>query len=301
MVEKKCVEIVVQQTQVPTALSRDQWQALIALHRTLLNEHHDFFSVSHHSAAPLELRELASKYEIPARMWRHRLRPLLELMQRQCNEDSAYMNTTLHTIFSMLNRLKIEVPEMADDWADIALDLHRYVGMIRRLGTELPETDAEISSRKIYLGGDFQERWREILRNIDRYRMAIDEADLRDQQVWSATAQIWYHHEIDLQTYTKLMQLDIARLARSEDVQPTLVHDCSSKSLAVDCAFFEDLSAPLPRESDRYRDSCRRLYSKDALWALMAGWYQIGGRISTNFRSFYKVFTFFPWATASLI
>jgi hypothetical protein len=45
MVEKKCVEIDNQQAQNQTdehqvKLSREQWQALIALHRTLLHERH---------------------------------------------------------------------------------------------------------------------------------------------------------------------------------------------------------------------------------------------------------------------
>jgi polyribonucleotide nucleotidyltransferase len=45
MVEKKCVEIDNQQAQNQTdgrqvKLSHEQWQALIALHRTLLHEHH---------------------------------------------------------------------------------------------------------------------------------------------------------------------------------------------------------------------------------------------------------------------
>ncbi len=43
MVEKKCVEICQQQAQTTNKLSNEQWQALIALHRTLLHEHHDFF------------------------------------------------------------------------------------------------------------------------------------------------------------------------------------------------------------------------------------------------------------------
>lgn len=43
MVEKKCVEIIAQRASTGGKLSNDQWQALIALHRTLLHEHHDFF------------------------------------------------------------------------------------------------------------------------------------------------------------------------------------------------------------------------------------------------------------------
>ena len=43
MVEKKCVEIIAERSASGEILSNDQWQALIALHRTLLHEHHDFF------------------------------------------------------------------------------------------------------------------------------------------------------------------------------------------------------------------------------------------------------------------
>jgi polyribonucleotide nucleotidyltransferase len=46
MVEKKCAEIDQQQSSTTNKLSDEQWQALIALHRTLLHEHHDFLSES---------------------------------------------------------------------------------------------------------------------------------------------------------------------------------------------------------------------------------------------------------------
>ena len=43
MVEKKCVEIDQQLSSAANKLSDEQWQTLIARHRTLLHEHHDFF------------------------------------------------------------------------------------------------------------------------------------------------------------------------------------------------------------------------------------------------------------------
>lgn len=47
MVEAKCVNIDAAQAADPNAqLGPEQWQALIALHRTLLYEHHDFLMVS---------------------------------------------------------------------------------------------------------------------------------------------------------------------------------------------------------------------------------------------------------------
>jgi hypothetical protein len=78
MVEAKCIEVDNKQASLAQAdpsaqpkLNNEQWQALIALHRTLLHEHHDFFLASQHPSASGALRRLASKYAMPARMWRH--------------------------------------------------------------------------------------------------------------------------------------------------------------------------------------------------------------------------------------
>ena len=70
MVEKKCVEIDQQQSSTTNKLSDEQWQALIALHRTLLHEHHDFFLASQHPSSSPALQRLATKYAMPARMGR---------------------------------------------------------------------------------------------------------------------------------------------------------------------------------------------------------------------------------------
>ncbi|SPO03232.1 uncharacterized protein DNG_05914 [Cephalotrichum gorgonifer] len=71
LVESKCIEVDaaqnVQEGDSAVELKNEQWQALGALHRALLHEHHDFFLASqHHSASP-PLKKLASKYNIPAR------------------------------------------------------------------------------------------------------------------------------------------------------------------------------------------------------------------------------------------
>lgn len=78
MVESKCVEVDIAQGNSAQGahnghprLNNEQWQAIIALHRTLLHEHHDFFLASQHPSASPALRSLAMKYTMPARMWRH--------------------------------------------------------------------------------------------------------------------------------------------------------------------------------------------------------------------------------------
>lgn len=72
MVEAKCINIDAAQAADPKAdLGSEQWQALIALHRTLLYEHHDFLMATQHPSANDALRGLATKYSMPARMWKH--------------------------------------------------------------------------------------------------------------------------------------------------------------------------------------------------------------------------------------
>ncbi|AEO60999.1 hypothetical protein MYCTH_89981 [Thermothelomyces thermophilus ATCC 42464] len=70
IVESKCIEVdnnQSSQNDPANRLNNDQWQALIALHRTLLHEHHDFFLASQHPSASPALRRLAAKYAMPAR------------------------------------------------------------------------------------------------------------------------------------------------------------------------------------------------------------------------------------------
>lgn len=59
MVETKCIHVDRAQAQAvsetDTKLASDHWQALIALHRTLLHEHHDFFLVRSSAESPASL------------------------------------------------------------------------------------------------------------------------------------------------------------------------------------------------------------------------------------------------------
>jgi hypothetical protein len=48
-------------------INDEQWQVLIALNRTLLHKHHDFFRASQRLSPSPALHKLASMYAIPAR------------------------------------------------------------------------------------------------------------------------------------------------------------------------------------------------------------------------------------------
>ncbi|KAF5512521.1 hypothetical protein CGCA056_v012175 [Colletotrichum aenigma] len=100
MVESRCIEVgnarnAQSSTGTSPKLNNEQWQALIALHRTLLHEHHDFFLASQHPSASPALRRLASKYAMPAP-------------------------------YSMMALLHETVPTFEDTWIECLGDLGRY-------------------------------------------------------------------------------------------------------------------------------------------------------------------------------
>jgi hypothetical protein len=129
-----------QQSSTTTKLSDEQWQALIALRRTLPHEHHDFFLASqHHLPLSPALRRLAIKYVMPARMWRHGIHSFLELLGHQLPDSFDRVLIFVYLAYSMMALLE-SVPS-------------------------------------------FEETWIEHLGNLARYRMAMEEADLRDCEI----------------------------------------------------------------------------------------------------------------------
>ncbi|KAJ4857635.1 hypothetical protein T069G_08532 [Trichoderma breve] len=90
--------------------------ALIALHSTLLHEHHDFFLASQHPAASPALWRLASKYAMPARMWRHGIHCFLELLRHRLPDLMEHMLTFIYLAYTMMALLYETVPAFADTW-----------------------------------------------------------------------------------------------------------------------------------------------------------------------------------------
>ncbi|ERF70125.1 hypothetical protein EPUS_00312 [Endocarpon pusillum Z07020] len=176
MVEKKCVEIDQQQAATTNKLTNEQWQALIALHRTLLHEHHDFFLASQHPSSSPALKRLATKYAMPARMWRHGIHSFLELLRHRLPDSLDHMLSFVYLAYSMMALLMESVPS-------------------------------------------FEETWIECLGDLARYRMAIEEADLRDREVWAGVARMWYDKAADKSPNVGRIQHHLAVLARPNIVQ----------------------------------------------------------------------------------
>lgn len=146
MVESKCIEVDSSQSAQNDSspkLNNEQWQALIALHRTLLHEHHDFFLASQHPSASPALRRLASKYAMPARMWRHGIHSFLELLRQRLPTSLEHMLTFIYLAYSMMALLYETVPNFEDTWIECLGDLSRY-----RMAIE--DQDEDLRDREIW-------------------------------------------------------------------------------------------------------------------------------------------------------
>lgn len=194
MVEAKCIEVDNKQATLAQAdpgaqpkLNNEQWQALIALHRTLLHEHHDFFLASQHPSASPALRRLASKYAMPARMWRHGIHSFLELLRHRLPASLDHMLAFIYLAYSMMALLYETVPA-------------------------------------------FEDTWIECLGDLGRYRMAIEDDDIRDREVWTGVARHWYSKASDKAPTTGRLYHHLAILARPNALQQLFYY---AKSLCV--------------------------------------------------------------------
>ncbi|KAK2600575.1 hypothetical protein N8I77_010097 [Diaporthe amygdali] len=194
MVESKCIEVDSSQSAQNDSspkLNNEQWQALIALHRTLLHEHHDFFLASQHPSASPALRRLASKYAMPARMWRHGIHSFLELLRHRLPASLEHMLTFIYLAYSMMALLYETVP-------------------------------------------NFEDTWIECLGDLGRYRMAIEDEDIRDREIWTDVSRYWYSKASDKAPTTGRLHHHLAILARPNAVKQLFYY---TKSLCVAIPF----------------------------------------------------------------
>jgi len=65
----------------------------------------------------------------------------------------------------------------------------------------------------------FEETWIKCLGDIGRYRMAIEDDDIRDREVWTQVAHQWYLKELDHLPKTGRLYHHLAILARPDALQ----------------------------------------------------------------------------------
>ena len=127
VVEAKCMNVDAELAAGAQISPRpEQWQALHALHRTLLYEHHDFLMATQHPSATPGLRQLAVKYTMPARMWKHAIHAYLEVLRYHRPESQDSMVSFIHLAYQMMALLLETVPAFVDTWTECLGDLARY-------------------------------------------------------------------------------------------------------------------------------------------------------------------------------
>ncbi|KAL0937334.1 uncharacterized protein CTRU02_207065 [Colletotrichum truncatum] len=229
MVESKCIEVDNAQSSTTTEtgpkLNNEQWQALIALHRTLLHEHHDFFLASQHPSASPALRRLASKYAMPARMWRHGIHSFLELLRHRLPASLEHMLTFIYLAYSMMALLYETVPT-------------------------------------------FEDTWIECLGDLGRYRMAIEDDDPKDREVWTAVSRHWYSKASDKAPTTGRLYHHLAILARPNALQQLFYY---TKSLCVPIPFLSARESIMTLFEPHLNGSPTRLLEVDAAFVRAHG------------------------------
>ncbi|KFY25593.1 hypothetical protein V493_04571 [Pseudogymnoascus sp. VKM F-4281 (FW-2241)] len=199
MVEGKCIQVDLKQAQLAKEappgtqpkLNNEQYQALIALHRTLLHEHHDFFLASQHPSATPAVRRLPLKYAMPARLWRHAIHSFLELLRNRLPASLDYMLAFIYLAYSMMTLLLETVPA-------------------------------------------FEDTWIECLGDLGRYRMAIEDDNVKDREIWAQVARQWYLKSANRSPITGRLYHHLAILARPDPLPQLLYY---GKALAVPAPF----------------------------------------------------------------
>lgn len=154
VIEKKCVEIDMQQLNGRSELSNDQWKALIGIHKTLLHEHHDFFLASQHPSATPRLRRLATEYGMLARMWRHGVHSFLELLRHRLPGSLEHMISFIYIAYSMMTLMLESIPAFSYIWIECLGDLARYQMAIEEVDLYNRENWAEVASN-LYFCANF--------------------------------------------------------------------------------------------------------------------------------------------------
>ncbi|KAH7019703.1 hypothetical protein EDB80DRAFT_513709, partial [Ilyonectria destructans] len=142
MVESKCIEIgevyymSVEGRWMNVSLTDGQYQALIALHAAGMHEMHDFLLASGHPKASAPLRRLAAKYNMPARLWRHSVHDLLEVLRFRLPESSEHMILAILKSYAMMQLLG-ETTDSGYFTIECTGDLARYRYAIEDKDTSL--------------------------------------------------------------------------------------------------------------------------------------------------------------------
>lgn len=212
-------------------LSKEQWQALCALHRTLLKGQHEFHlvypSADKHAATSPALRKIATKYTMPARMWREGIPRFLELLTARLPDSLDHMLSFIYLAYRMARLLTQEVPEQLESWSECLEILSRYCTAIQKADARDLELWYEAVPMRHYQGialdwtawETLQERQRRLLTQADAVERlrAFARAEASSQPHSSGSSTPTLTKEVDCDDYMNAesrFELQVALFSR---------------------------------------------------------------------------------------
>ncbi|KAL8329144.1 hypothetical protein RB597_004738 [Gaeumannomyces tritici] len=236
-VESRCIDLEASLDDNPDSprLTNGQWQALFNLHQALLHEHHDFFLASQHPYAGPALHRLASKYDMPARIWRHGIHSFLELLRNRPPESMEYMLSFIYLAYNITALLYEAVPAFEDTWSECLGDLSRYIMAVK---------DNDIYDRNV---------WTAVSRSW--YSKASDKAP--------TTGRLYHHFailarpDVTAQLFYYFKSLTVAIPFKDTRKNITLFDDTHTEILPVNKAFIQVYGVFFTNKNDHLLEGAR--------------------------------------------
>ncbi|KAF2452544.1 hypothetical protein BDY21DRAFT_259990, partial [Lineolata rhizophorae] len=130
--ERRCMEAISGQPSFPAgrqcenSLNDEQFQAITAMHRAVLDEYGDFFLATQYPRAPPAFKRLPLEYCMPARLWAIGIHGLLEFLRHKLPASEEHIEAFIQVAYQMLAQISDAAPNFECTWKECMGDLARY-------------------------------------------------------------------------------------------------------------------------------------------------------------------------------
>ncbi|KAJ5689430.1 DNA/RNA-binding domain E.t1.c1-type [Penicillium macrosclerotiorum] len=168
----------------------------------------------------VDREQTESRAELSESQWQ----ALISLHRTLLHEHHDFFLASQHPSASpVLKRLAEKYAMPARMWR---YGIHSFLELLRQ---KLPES-LDFMLYFIYIAysmmtlllesvSSFRETWIECLGDLARYRMAVEESDMRDREVWAGVSRYWYNQDADCSPDVGRIQHHLAVLARPDALQ----------------------------------------------------------------------------------
>lgn len=124
---------------------------------------------------------------MPARMWKHGIQSFLELLRQSLPASMDHMLAFIFLAYYMMVLLYETVPAFEDTWIEHLASTYLDAYMMALLYETVPA---------------LEDAWNECLGDLARYRMAIEDDDIRGRETWTGVSENLPETEWPLKTMT---------------------------------------------------------------------------------------------------